>query len=126
VLAALLHDVLEDTEVTEVKLREMFSQQSIDYVVQLTKKKEESREIYLSKFSSYPETTKLIKALDRYHNLLRAFTFIDNPTYLTRYINETEKYFYPEFLKDQTLSLFILKFHLYLEELKKLLASFQE
>ena len=123
VIAALLHDVVEDTAVTPDQLRKVFSQKSVDYVIQLTKKKDEDRNVYLSKFPSYTDDIKLIKALDRYHNLLRAFTFMDKPKYWEQYINETEKYFYPEFMKNQTLLPFVLKFYMYLEELKKLLAA---
>lgn len=123
VIAALLHDVIEDTSVTAEQLQKIFSQKSVDYVVQLTKKADEQRETYLSRYKSYPENIKIIKSLDRFHNLLRAFTFIDKPNYWQRYINETEKYFYDDFISNQKLEAFALKFHMYLEELKKLLAT---
>lgn len=121
VISALLHDVIEDTPVTPDQLKKDFSQKSVDYVIQLTKNKEEDRDVYLSKFPGYTGEVKLIKALDRYHNLLRAFTFINNPKYIERYINETEKYFYSEFMNTEALLPFGLKFYQYLEELKKLL-----
>lgn len=126
VIAALLHDVIEDTDETETMLRITFPEKSIDYVVKMTKKKEEERDTYLGKFSTYSEEVKTLKSLDRFHNLLRAFTFINKPKYWERYINETEKHFYPEFMKNQLLSPFVLKFYRYLEELKKLLASSQQ
>jgi guanosine-3',5'-bis(diphosphate) 3'-pyrophosphohydrolase len=77
--AALLHDVLEDTSVTEERLRQIFPACVIDLVVELTnpshlpenkpKPREERKRIdreHLSKASVY---AKILKMLDRIDNL---------------------------------------------------------
>lgn len=99
VQAALLHDVVEDTSVSVEELKENFSDNVIKMVEELTKSKGESRKEYLERVKNLTDESKLIKCVDRFHNILRSFSIYD-PIYLIRYIKETEKYFVEEFTEN--------------------------
>jgi len=67
-MVALLHDVLEDTSITEKDLAIDFPQEVIDAVVLLTHKKDESYEDYLKKVKENKLSCK-VKIIDMLHNL---------------------------------------------------------
>jgi (p)ppGpp synthase/HD superfamily hydrolase len=98
VSGCILHDVIEDTNTTikDLKLNKVPNKiQKI--VVNVTKYDRETRSEYFERvFSSNSLDSKIVKLLDRYHNLIRGFTLTD-PDYLQRLILETKMYFLPQF-----------------------------
>ena len=74
---AYLHDVLEDTNVTEDELRNMFPNEIVDTVIILTHRKDESYFEYISRVST-SKLAKKVKAADLLHNL--DITRIKEPT----------------------------------------------
>lgn len=64
---AYLHDVLEDTEVTEEDLREMFPTDVVEAVKALTKEKYENYQYYLDRVKAN-EWAKMVKLADLKHN----------------------------------------------------------
>ncbi|HRB82696.1 MAG TPA: HD domain-containing protein [Acinetobacter johnsonii] len=106
VAAALLHDVLEDTAVTENQLNKIFPKQIVYTVRLLTRQKESkgaSDETKLTLSASYMQqihgadySTRLIKLSDRMVNLwLVARLKNKHPETLRRYIIETNELFIP-------------------------------
>ena len=77
ICAALLHDVLEDTNVTEDELRNMFPNEIVDGVITLTHRKDESYFEYISRVST-SKLAKKVKVADLLHNL--DITRIKEPT----------------------------------------------
>lgn len=65
---ALLHDILEDTFVTEETLRNLFGDKITDAVVTLTHKQGESYEEYIEKIRMNPLSTE-VKLQDLKHNM---------------------------------------------------------
>ena len=74
---AYLHDVLEDTDVTEDELRNMFPNEIVDGVITLTHRKDESYFEYISRVST-SKLAKKVKIADLLHNL--DITRIKEPT----------------------------------------------
>ena len=74
---AYLHDVLEDTNVTEDELRNMFPNEIVDGVITLTHRKDESYFEYISRVST-SKLAKKVKIADLLHNL--DITRIKEPT----------------------------------------------
>jgi (p)ppGpp synthase/HD superfamily hydrolase len=65
---AWLHDVLEDTNVTVERLRELFDEEIVEAVICLTKKKDEAYLFYLLRVKENP-SAKIVKMKDIQHNL---------------------------------------------------------
>ena len=74
---AYLHDVLEDTNVTEDELRNMFPNEIVDGVITLTHRKDESYFEYIFRVST-SKLAKKVKVADLLHNL--DITRIKEPT----------------------------------------------
>jgi (p)ppGpp synthase/HD superfamily hydrolase len=66
---AILHDVLEDTEVTESEMRNYFTAEIVAGVKALTKKFGMKEEDYLKQLSAASQDIQSIKFLDRIDNL---------------------------------------------------------
>ena len=75
-VVAYLHDILEDTDVTEESLRESFPKDVADAVVVLTHKKNESYDDYIKRVKKN-ELARLVKIYDLANNM--DLTRIDNP-----------------------------------------------
>jgi guanosine-3',5'-bis(diphosphate) 3'-pyrophosphohydrolase len=99
VCAAYLHDVIEDTPVTDLQIMMEFNNQIAEYVVGLTsyskqidskehrwKRKEMDRE-YLAKQSN---EVKIIKMIDRTDNLRDLRISEDNVDFISKYIDESK------------------------------------
>lgn len=84
--AILLHDVIEDTDISEKDIREMFGDSVCNIVLELTKTKETNL-VEVSK--KYSASAKIIKALDRVDNLLDAKIYF-KPEKFVRYLSEAE------------------------------------
>lgn len=119
VQACLLHDVIEDTEVTEEQIRIEFWELVYEILLDVTKTEEETREEYMLRVKNLKNKySKRLKWLDRYHNMLRAFGITDTK-YLERYIKEIEEVYIESFEKDEELwKAFYIKFLRTLEQLK--------
>lgn len=74
---AYLHDVLEDTDVTEDELRKLFPSEIVDTVILLTKRSEETYFEYIQNVS-ISKLAKKVKVADLLHNL--DITRIKEPT----------------------------------------------
>ena len=125
VQASLLHDVVEDTDIelnwTTLKTWEIewdFSENTINMVLDCSRKDWESREDFMEKMKSLNWSSKVIKCLDRLHNMIRAFS-IKDPKYINRYLNETKEVYLPAFEKMEELKPIKNFFYDILEELEK-------
>ena len=87
VTAALLHDVLEDTDVRKATLDRMFTPDIVGLVVAVTKGPEEDRAAFMDRVAQLQGEAKLLKCLDRYHNMIRAFS-ADTSEYPRRNLSE--------------------------------------
>lgn len=67
--AALLHDVIEDTAVTEAQLREQFPAEVVDLVVALTKREDETYDNFIRRLAAHGPKARLIKFCDIVANL---------------------------------------------------------
>lgn len=120
VQAALLHDVLEDTTVTESGLQPTVSERALALIRNVTRTKAESREQYMERVRALTGEAKVLKALDRYHNLLRAFNLRDGQQYLDRIIGESKDIFAGDFEPNAALSALALRFQMLLEAVEQL------
>lgn len=68
-IAALLHDILEDTDTTYEEIKEEFGKNVADLVLEVTHKKDKKRGAYFPYLHSKWAT--IIKLIDRAHNLSR-------------------------------------------------------
>lgn len=68
---ALLHDTLEDTDVTEENLRRLFPDVIVDAVVAMTHQKNEPYEQYIERVKENEIATR-VKLADLEHNLIEA------------------------------------------------------
>ncbi len=78
IIAALLHDTLEDTDYTETELREDFGGKVAEYVVALTEPQDsnkhtyswkERKQLYAKHLRKAPKEALLIAAADKIHNM---------------------------------------------------------
>jgi hypothetical protein len=91
IIWALLHDVVEDTKVTNEDLCEDFWNDVIKIIDWVTQLDWEDRETYLSRVKESWEKVLIIKVLDRLHNLYRMFSrWKIKEEKLEKYIIETE------------------------------------
>lgn len=103
IVAALLHDVLEDTEVGRNYLASRFSSEAMRLVDAATRKESESRSEFIDRISQLPADAKLLKCLDRFHNMIRAFS-ANSPEYPARNLVENEKVYNAEFDRNHSLA----------------------
>ena len=69
-IAAVLHDILEDTDAGPDDIHTLFGDEVLYLVEVLTKEKDEKRKIYLEKFKYSRVEVRRIKVADRIHNLM--------------------------------------------------------
>jgi (p)ppGpp synthase/HD superfamily hydrolase len=84
---ALLHDILEDTDITEDQLRKQFPAQVVDAVVVITKRKGQAYEDYLAKVKAN-KMALAVKLADIADNMSR----LDQLTDLSTRERLTQKY----------------------------------
>lgn len=89
--SALLHDVIEDCEVTKEDLLHTFNNNVAETVELLTKSKGEE-ESYFAVLTQSSENAKLVKIYDRLDNLATMHPF--SPEKKQQYIRETKQYFF--------------------------------
>ena len=109
VSCALLHDVLEDTDIPESEMRKTMGDEITDIVKILTKSPEENaenqsqsikmnmNEVYLNRVINSTQESIILKLEDRLQNLscITNQTHLLKPEKYKRYIIETEKLFIP-------------------------------
>lgn len=93
ILAAILHDTLEDTALPSFAIAKEFSEAVAEIVETLTKDRSAPREDYYRRFETAPRNTRLIKLGDRLDNLrdLESFTARKRD----RYTKDTIEFFIP-------------------------------
>jgi guanosine-3',5'-bis(diphosphate) 3'-pyrophosphohydrolase len=95
VCSALLHDVIEDSDVTRTDIARMFDEQIAEIVWLLTKFEDVSLREYLSRIEKAAETgAPLVKLCDRLDNMR---SVVDTPSLAKkrRYIRTTEELYLP-------------------------------
>lgn len=95
ICSALLHDVIEDTDVTRSDIARMFGEQIAEIVWLLTKLEDVSLREYLARIERAAETgAPLVKLCDRLDNMR---SVIDTPSLAKkrRYIRTTEELYLP-------------------------------
>lgn len=82
IAAAMVHDVLEDTEVDEKTLRQELGDEVVDIILPLSEDKslewEERKKIYLEKVKNSSPETKAVAIADKIHNLESLITGYKN------------------------------------------------
>lgn len=89
VQAALLHDVVEDTEYSFEDLAREFPERVVDLVRDVTRGPGESRGEFIRRAAGLGGDSKLIKCLDRFQNMIRAICLRD-PAYHARLLKENQ------------------------------------
>lgn len=120
VQAELLHDAIEDTDLTEEQLAAQTSPEVATRVRHMSRGKTESREAYMARVAVFTGEDKVDKALDRYHNLLRAFNLRDSKKYLDRIVSESKTIFAGDFAPNAALSNYAVRFQMLLEAVEQL------
>jgi len=125
VQACLLHDVVEDTEIEldgntlkSWELQGTFSHNTIQMMLDCTKKKDEPREEFMEKMKALEWDAKIIKCIDRLHNIIRSFGIKDAP-YIARYLKETKAVYLPAFETIEALKPLKILFFDLLSEMEK-------
>ena len=83
----LLHDVKEDTGYSHKDLAAEFPPAVMRMVDAVTRQPEETRADFMERVSRFEGELQIVKALDRYNNMLRSFG-IEDPAYLNRLLDE--------------------------------------
>lgn len=80
-IAALLHDIVEDTDTTLIEIEERFGAEVVEYVAFLSEDKElewkERKNLYAQGFIGAPKEVLLIKAADILYNLTDTLNVIE-------------------------------------------------
>lgn len=109
VSCALLHDVLEDSDIPESEMRKVMGNEITDIVKILTKSPKENAEglpqsikmdmnkVYLNRVMNFNQESIILKLEDRLQNLecTTKESILNKPEKFQRYIIETEKLFVP-------------------------------
>ncbi|MFX0004995.1 MAG: HD domain-containing protein [Candidatus Hodarchaeota archaeon] len=69
-IATLLHDLLEDTNLTINEIENRFGKRVASIVAESTKPKDLNKDLWLENFKNYSKEAKIIKIADRIDNLL--------------------------------------------------------
>lgn len=92
IVAALLHDVLEDTNATESEILELFGEKVLNLVKELTSTKDKEgkskTEYLIEKIINLSEEALLIKLVDRYHNI----KYVDKDCKTREHMDFVKKY----------------------------------
>lgn len=91
-IATILHDVLEDTDIKATLLEEYFGENAVRLIKLVTKEKGVSTKVYYNNISKDKKAT-IIKVADRCHNVSTMYFFTEEK--MKEYIEETEVYILP-------------------------------
>jgi (p)ppGpp synthase/HD superfamily hydrolase len=107
IVAAVLHDTLEDTTVNEEQLEELFGQRVLDLVLSVTEDKNldwaDRKRLYVETVSEANEDVWLISIADKVHNasnLYNELTQKGNQVWESFNKGKTEKMWFENFLYD--------------------------
>lgn len=92
IIATILHDVLEDTKMTEFELLNVFDKDVVEIIKLVTKENDYNNDDYY-KAISQNKYASIVKIADRCHNVSTMYFFDDDK--IKSYIEETEKYVIP-------------------------------
>ena len=92
IVIAILHDILEDTELTKEYLLTIFTEDVVEAIDLLTKKDDVSIDDYYKDIFYNPKAC-IVKIADRCHNVSTMYFFNEEKT--ANYIQETETYIIP-------------------------------
>lgn len=118
VMKALLHDVVEDTDVDSATLAKKFDSEVVSGVEELTKSPNQSREEFLAHVKELRGENAVIKGLDRYDNLIRAFA-IDDSKYHRRILSECTAVYDDILKREPELQVFRSDYDLLKKELQR-------
>jgi hypothetical protein len=118
VMKALLHDVVEDTDVTLSALARKFESCVVDGIGELTKSPNQSREEFLAHVKALRGETAVVKGLDKYDNVIRAFA-IDDPKYHRRVLTECAAVYDDIFQREPELQAIRPNYELLKQELRR-------
>lgn len=97
--AALLHDLFEDwgdEQIEEIRNLDQDGQQVIDLIMEVTKRKNETKEEYLKKIlTEGSERARILKCADRISNLTDLHLDTHTAGKISLYLDQTEKYIIP-------------------------------
>lgn len=91
-IISILHDILEDTDISREELLDIFNDKIVDSIELLTKQEGITLDYYYENIQLNPEAS-IVKIADRCHNVSTMYFFDENKTKM--YIEETEKYIIP-------------------------------
>lgn len=95
-LAAILHDVIEDSDITVEYLTKHFSIRISEHVQIVSKPDNFDPEIFYKKIlNNWDVAPMKIKVADRIDNMLTNYCYSDKATNTEKYLIETKKYFVP-------------------------------
>ena len=96
VCAALLHDTIEDTDLTLEEINERFGKRVTHLVLSLSKRRGESNETYIPRVLAADQDTVVIKLSDRLDNCRDLVASAKtSPQFVQRQILEVESYYLP-------------------------------
>ncbi|MDI9534113.1 MAG: hypothetical protein QM238_10740 [Bacteroidota bacterium] len=97
--ASLLHDLLEDlpeTQVEEIRCIDSDGTNVVQLVLEVTKRKDETKEQYLQRLLEYgSRDALLLKCADRISNITDLHRDIQSEQKISDYLDQTEKYVIP-------------------------------
>ena len=96
-LAALFHDLLEDTDATKTEILDLSNENVLTAVTLLTKSKDVSTKQYIKKILENP-IAKEVKNADRIHNLSELNN--NSPEFVDRYLRNTKEHYVGKFSKE--------------------------
>ena len=93
-VAALLHDIVEDTSVTVLEIKILFGEEVAEIVDQLTYKGNGDKKSGLKKeVGCMSSKSKIVKLSDRTANVIGLFNPLTPVNFINRYVEETEYVF---------------------------------
>lgn len=97
-IVGLFHDLLEDTDATELDLKIFCDEEMLEAIHLVTKKEGQSGREYIENILKHP-MAKAVKNADRIDNL-RDLKNSGSENFIRCYLNKTEKYYYGKFSKE--------------------------
>ena len=97
--ASLLHDLLEDipdTQIEEIRYIDEEARQVVDLVLEVTRRKDETKPDYLKRILDHGSTrAKILKCADRISNLTDLHRDTHSLTKISDYLDQTENFIVP-------------------------------
>lgn len=95
-IAAILHDAVEDLEATKEFIASNFTNRIAEIVLIVSKPKGWVPEVYYQGIMNFDDDSGMkIKVSDRIDNLLNFYSYSEDALHSNKYVDETAKYFLP-------------------------------